>query len=422
MNVTIRPGFAGGRIAAVPAKSIAHRALICAALAGGESHITGLALSQDIEATARALSAFGAGIRPISGGLAVRGTGGRLRPPAAPVDCGESGSTLRFLIPLAALCGAPVTFAGRGRLMQRPQTVYRRLFSDRGLPFAQREHTLTLAGPLPAGAYTVDGGVSSQFISGLLLALPLLAESSTLAVTPPFESRSYVGLTLAAMARAGVDVADGTPYRIQGGQQYKPCDFAVEGDWSNAAFPAVLGAVRGGVAVTGLDAASRQGDKALLDTLARCGARFAWREGALCFDAPAAPLRAADTDLADCPDLGPILMVLGLFCEGRTVLRGARRLRLKESDRVAAMEAEIRALGGRIESDENTVTVWGGPLHGGRVDSHNDHRVAMSMAVAALAAGVEVTVADAGAVAKSDPDFWRALAGLCKEGSIVETH
>ena len=422
MRVTVRPGFAGGTAAAIPSKSISHRALICAALAEGTSRITGLAFSQDITATAHALAAFGARIEPIPGGLAVTGVAGRPHRPNAPVNCSESGSTLRFLIPLAAACGGPVTFVGQGRLMQRPQTVYRDLFAARGLPFVQEGDRLTLSGPLPGGAYTVDGSVSSQFISGLLLALPLLAGDSTLDVTPPFESRSYVGLTLSAMARAGVLVTDEIPYRINGRQKYKSYNFSVEGDWSNAAFPAVLGAVRGGVAVTGLAPDSRQGDRALLDILTYCGANFTWRDGALCFEAPSRPLRAADADLADCPDLGPILMVLALFCQGKTVLRNTRRLRLKESDRVAAMEAEIRALGGRIDSDENTVTLYGGPLHGGCVDSHNDHRIAMSLAVAALAAGVEVTVTGAQAVAKSDPGFWRTLAGLCKEGTIVETH
>ena len=370
-------------------------------------------------ATARALAAFGARITPIPGGLRVTGVAGRPAAPQAPVDCGESGSTLRFLIPLASLCGAPVTFTGHGRLMERPQGVYRDLFRARGLRFEQRAGALTLQGPLPAGAYTVDGGVSSQFVSGLLLALPLLGAPSTLAVTPPFESKSYVDLTLAAMARAGVRVEHENPYSINGNQIYNAYDFSVEGDWSQAAFFAVLGAARGGIALTGLDEGSRQGDRVILDILRRCGARVRQEGGALCFDA--APLRAVEADLADCPDLGPILMVLGLLCQGRTVLHNARRLRLKESDRVAAMEQEIRKLGGRIESDENTVRVWGGPLHGGALDAHNDHRVAMAMAVASLAAGVSVTIAGAGAVAKSYPDFWDVLQTVCAEGSIHET-
>ena len=182
-------------------------------------------------------------------------------------------------------------------------------------------------------------------------------------------------LTLAAMARAGVRVEHENPYGINGNQIYNAYDFSVEGDWSQAAFFAVLGAARGGIALTGLDEGSRQGDRVILDILRRCGARVRQEGGALCFDA--APLRAVEADLADCPDLGPILMVLGLLCQGRTVLHNARRLRLKESDRVAAMEQEIRRLGGRIESDENTVRVWGGPLHGGALDAHNDHRVCL---------------------------------------------
>lgn len=416
MNAKIFPSKISGAVTAPPSKSMAHRAMLCAALAEGVSCITNLADSEDLRATRRVLTGLGARFAPIPGGFAVTGAA-RLTPPDSPLDCGESGSTLRFAIPLAALCGAPVTFTGHGRLLQRPQSVYEALFRGQGLQWRQTPDALTVGGPLRAGAWTVDGGVSSQFISGLLLAMPLLDAPARLTVRPPFESESYVGLTAQAMAAFGVPVRrEENTYWIEYGKKYNSANMAVEGDWSQAAFFAVLGAVRGGVTVRGLASGSRQGDKAVLDALARCGAAFVQDADGCHFEKSA--LRAAPIDLTDCPDLGPVLMVLGLFCQGETVLTGARRLRLKESDRIAVMEEEIRKLGGVISSTENTVTVRGGPLHGAQLDGHNDHRVVMAMAVAALCAGVPATIAGAEAVDKSYPAFFDDIRRL---GAEVET-
>ena len=234
--------------------------------------------------------------------------------------------------------------------------------------------------------------MSSQFISGLLFALPLLAGNSTLHLIPPVESRSYIDMTRAVQAAFGVqEPLAGRKHScsIPGGQHYHPCDYTVEGDYSQAAFPAVLGAACGGVTITGLAPDTLQGDAAILDILRRCGAVFTRTAEGISFEK--APLHGVDIDLADCPDLGPVLMVLGLLCEGTTVIRNAERLRLKESDRIAAMEAELRACGGVLESEGGTITVQGcadrlhapaGVLHG-----HNDHRVVMSLAVLSLEYG-----------------------------------
>ena len=404
-----------GRIAAPPSKSMAHRAVLCAALAKGTSHLHHLAFSKDISATLGAAGRLCARVTTGENDAVVEGLG-RFLPVDAPVDCCESGSTLRFLIPLASLTGQEVTFTGRGRLMERPQSVYKTLYQQQGLRFEQGADRLTVEGALTPGEYELAGNVSSQFISGLLFALPLLDGDSTLHLIPPVESRSYIDMTRAVQAAFGVTSRwlDGNTLALPGRQHYHPCDYAVEGDYSQAAFPAVLGAVCGGVTVTGLSPDTLQGDAVILDLLHRCGAQFT-REGDTVTFAKA-PLHGVDIDLADCPDLGPVLMVLGLLCEGTTVIRNAERLRLKESDRIAAMEAELRACGGVLESEGGTITVHGCAEHlhapEGILHGHNDHRVVMSLAVLSAAARLPLTVDDAEAIQKSWPNFFAAIRPL----------
>ena len=416
MLVTISPpARIGGTVSAPPSKSMAHRAVLCSALAKGTSHIENLEFSKDISATLAAAGQLCARVESGPADALVEGLG-HFRPVFGPVDCCESGSTLRFLIPLASLTGQSITFVGRGRLMERPQSVYETLYRKQNLHFEQANGQLTVAGSLRGGEYTLAGNVSSQFISGLLFALPLLAGDSTLHLIPPVESRSYIEMTRAAQAAFGVTShwLDDTTLCIPGGQQYHPCDYIVEGDYSQAAFLAVLGAVQGGITLTGLAAETLQGDAAILDILRRCGAKFTRTEAGLVFEQ--APLHGVDIDLADCPDLGPVLMVLGLLCEGTTVIRNAERLRIKESDRIAAMEAELRACGGVLSSEGGTITVQGckprlhapeAPLSG-----HNDHRVVMSLTVLALAAGIPLAINEAEAVQKSWPHFFDALKPL----------
>ena len=412
MVVNIRPPKAlGGTVTAPPSKSMAHRAVLCAALAQGTSHIENLEFSKDISATLAAAGQLCARVETSADDALVEGLG-KFRPITGPVDCCESGSTLRFLIPLASLTGQAVTFVGRGRLMERPQSVYEQLYRERNLHFEQSSAGLTVAGTLPSGEYTVAGNVSSQFISGLLFALPLLAGDSVLHLIPPVESRSYIEMTRAAQAAFGVTSQwlDDVTLAIPGGQHYCPDHYTVEGDYSQAAFLAVLGAVRGGVTIAGLAEKTLQGDAVILDILRRCGAKFT----GLVFEQ--SPLHGVDIDLADCPDLGPVLMVLGLLCEGRTVIRNAERLRIKESDRIAAMEEELRACGGMISSEGGTITIEGcaGALHApeGTLHGHNDHRVVMSLTVLALAAGIPLSIDDAEAVQKSWPHFFDALRPL----------
>ncbi len=411
-----------GTITAPPSKSMAHRAVLCAALAEGKSHITNLEFSKDISATLGAAGQLCAKVHTGKDDAVVEGLG-YFETLTAPVDCCESGSTLRFLIPIASLTGQEVTFAGRGRLMERPQSVYETLYREQNLRFEQAPSGLTVEGALTPGEYKLAGNVSSQFISGLLFALPLLDGDSTLHLIPPVESRSYIDMTRAVQAAFGVESRwlDEDTLFLPGGQHYHPCDYTVEGDYSQAAFPAVLGAVCGGVTIQGLSPETLQGDAAILDILRRCGAKFTRVGDTVTFEK--APLHGVDIDLADCPDLGPVLMVLGLLCEGITTIRNAERLRLKESDRIAAMEAELRACGGVLESEGGTITVHGcaGKLHApaGTLHGHNDHRVVMSLAVLALSTGLALTVDDAEAITKSWPNFFEAIKPLGAEVEYV---
>ena len=317
------------------------------------------------------------------------------------LPCRESGSTLRFLIPAALRFGGG-TFCGTSRLLDRGVGIYETLLRG-SVDFQRSSDTqLRVSGQLHSGAFAVPGNVSSQFISGLLFALPMLPGDSVLTVVPPFESRGYVDLTLDAMRRFCIRVdRTGDSFFVPGGQAYQAADETVEGDWSQAAFFCAMNALGGEIRLDGLNAASLQGDRVCQTLLARI------------------QLGYTEADLADCPDLGPVLMVLGLLCEGTTVIRNAERLRLKESDRIAAMEAELRACGGVLESEGGTITVHGcaDKLHApaGTLHGHNDHRVVMSLAVLALSTGLALTVDDAEAITKSWPNFFDAIKPLGAE-------
>ncbi len=415
MIAVLHPGRVSGCAATPPSKSIAHRALLCAGLARGLSRVRNLDLSQDVKATLGAVSGIGAKVTVRGSRADIVGKGG-LGTLTRPVDCNESGSTLRFLIPLLSLTGQRVEFTGKAQLFQRPLGVYRKIFEEQKLLFACSDRGLTVQGRLAPGSYQIPGNVSSQFITGLMLALPLLEKPSTIRVVPPFESRPYVEMTRRVLQEFGVqvtwDARDENLLHIPAPQYYHNRDWTVEGDYSQAAFFAVLGAVCGGVSVQGLSPDSSQGDRVILDILARCGARFTRQGDTVEFEKSS--LTATRIDLAQCPDLGPVLMVLGLFCSGTTEICNAGRLRMKESDRIAAMQQELAKFGAQMRVEEDTVYITGGPLQKPQepLSGHNDHRVVMSLAAAAVAAGCDVSISGAEAVEKSWPRFFEVLRAL----------
>lgn len=419
MKLQLSPQQIQGKVTLPPSKSMAHRAMLAAALAQGKSTISNLSFSQDMEATLGAIALLGAVVERGADFVTIIGNGGNFPPVTQLVDCCESGSTLRFLIPLFTHSGCAVSFTGKGRLMQRPQQVYATLFQEKGLSFQQEGEIITISGQFQGGDFCLDGSVSSQFITGLLYTLPLLAQDSTLHITTPFESRSYVQLTCQTLADFGVKTqwTGENTLHIPGGQRFQPLDYVVEGDCSQAAFWAVLGAVTGDITLSGVRPDTLQGDRVIFDFLAQAGAKFTENKGTYSYEKSS--LQGIEIDLADCPDLGPILMVMGLFAQGETKIYNAGRLRVKESDRIAAMESEIRKMGGDIRVQGDSIFLRHSKLAPStQLVSHNDHRIAMAMAVASAAAALPVTIDQANAVEKSYPDFFQVLAGC---GVTVET-
>ena len=397
MKAIIEPWMARGRISAPPSKSCAHRLLICAALAAGESRIDGAAISQDILATMDCVQALGAEIREENGSLFVKGCGGQFGAgDSLPVlPCRESGSTLRFLIP-TALCAGGGVFQGAERLMARGVSVYEELLKERGVTFAGERDSLTVKGKLRPGLYRLRGDVSSQFISGLLFALPLLKEDSAIEILPPFESRGYVDMTLEALDVFGirVDRQGEMRFLVPGGQCYQPAQVTVEGDWSQAAFFYGLNALGSQVEVTGLRSDSLQGDRV-------CERLLKEMTGG-----------SLQADLSDCPDLAPVLFAVAAGLEHGAHFTGTRRLAIKESNRASAMADELAKFGAEISVGENEVKIAPVTLHRPKeiLQGHNDHRVVMALAVLATRFGGVID--DAQAISKSYPEFFRDLAGL----------
>ena len=380
----IQPTPLSGTIPAIASKSMAHRLMICAVLAEEQTNIVCATTSRDMEATKACLTGLFAD--------------GRL-------PCGESGTTLRLLLPVAAALGKTVEFHMEGRLPQRPLAPLDEQLMAHGASISRRENILRCEGKLSPGDYTLPGNVSSQYISGLLLALPLLDAPSTLTVTGKVESEPYIHMTLAAMEKFGISVKkEENVYHIPTCGYQSPGSVTVEGDWSNAAFWLCAGALGKAVSVTGLDRNSLQGDKNIADILQNFGAKVTWEGDAIAVSP--GKLTACDIDAAAIPDLVPVVAVVASAAEGTTRIYNARRLRLKESDRLETVTQMLTALGGKVEQTEDGLCITGSPLIGGTVDSVNDHRIAMAAAVASILCKAEVTVLDAQAVEKSYPDFW----------------
>ena len=407
--VTLLPGGRWGAVRIPSSKSAVHRLLICAALGTGETRLELDGLSQDIRATAACLRALGAGIE-------IGETAIRVRPIEGPVSdavlpCGESGSTLRFLLPVAGALGATGSFAMEGRLPERPMETYEAVLTAHGMQIRREGSRLVFGGKLESGAYTLPGNVSSQYFSGLLLALPRLAGDSMLRAEGPLESADYIRMTEDALGLAGVRIErpSSAQWSIPGGQRFAlPNRLRAEGDWSNAAFFLCMGALsETGVTVEGLNLRSAQGDRAVLELLRQFGANVAINEEAGTVTVRRGEPRPFTVDAGAIPDLVPVLAVLACGAAGETRITHAARLRLKESDRLLSTARLIGDLGGEVEELADGLVIHGtGVLRGGRVDSFNDHRIAMSAAVAACLCSEPVTVEGADCVKKSYPAFW----------------
>lgn len=394
MKIEIKPSIAKGVIAAPPSKSFAHRFLICGALSHAQSKVHGISESDDMKATIGCLSSLGAKVQ--SQGDTVTIFGGLNPKKEVTLDCIESGSTLRFMIPVALASGAEkITFKGSERLVARGVEVYEQTFENRGITFEKGKDFITVKGQLESGKYVLRGDVSSQYVSGLMLALAMLNKDSEIEILPPVESRPYIDLTVATLAKFGVKIEEisQNTFFVKGGQTFKSGEYRVEGDWSNGAILLALDSFGSQVEVTGLDENSVQGDKACVEIF-----RTLEKENAV-------------IDLSDCPDLAPIAFAVAAEKNGATFV-GTERLKIKESDRAAVMAQELAKCGAQVEVKENCVVVKKRDLHSPTQTllSHNDHRIAMSLAVLMTKYGGQIDGAEA--VKKSYPNFWSDIKGV----------
>ena len=394
MRAVIRPSRAGGTVIVPPSKSMAHRALIAASLASSASVIDNLALSEDLQATIDCLHAMGAAVDYSNGTAIITGRVLEHTSEGAILPCRASGSTLRFLIPVVLTTDKCFSFTGDTSLFSRPLSVYETICRSQGLRFDLERDRLTVCGRLSATAYHVPGNISSQFISGLLFALPLLDGNSTICVAPPVESRPYIRMTLQSLSHFGVEAdVSGDRILISGRQEYCPTQYTVEGDWSSGAYLAALNLLDGKVSLTGLTSDSMQAD-----------AIFPSYYSTLQQGSPT-------LNLADCPDLGPICMAMAAALNG-AVFTGVRRLRLKESDRIAAMLEELSKFGGELVVEADQVRVPSATLHRPTrsLSAHGDHRIAMALSILCTLTGGVIEGAEA--VKKSYPSFFRDLRKL----------
>ena len=432
MIIRIDKPIQGGTVKAIPSKSEAHRLLICAALSDRETIVECSELSEDIEATACCLESLGATINHNGSNFHITplkilsylqpSDHSRVVRPHYPLNlnCGESGATLRFLLPLCGALGLPAAFNMRGRLPERPLGALEEQMISHGCTLSEAgQSPLTCKGQLKSGTYTLPGNVSSQFVSGLLMALPLLSGESVISLTNILESRPYVDMTLEALRLFGMTIYEenAQTFIIPGGQKYSsPVKAKAGGDWSNAAFWLSAGAIGGQVTCTGLDLNSRQGDRAIVELLADFGAHV--KHDMDTVTVIPGILRGIEVDAADIPDLVPVLAAVAATAEGKTIIRNAGRLRIKESNRLRTVTMLLSALGANITETEDSLVIIGREkLAGGEIESFGDHRIAMTAAILSASCSTPVVVHGAEAVKKSYPGFFddfHKLGGECK--------
>ena len=422
MDIRITKPIQGGKVKAVASKSDAHRLLICAALADGDTFVACPSRSEDIDATARCLKALGATVNYDQNGFFVTpiNTSSK-KEERLSLDCGESGATLRFMLPVCGALGMKVSILMEGRLPARPLgALYDEMVANGCVLSEQGISPLHCEGQLKSGTYTIPGDISSQYISGLLLALPLLPGESKICVTGVLESRPYVDMTLDSLRSFGVSIfeEDKQTFRIPGSQIFRsPKTLSVDGDWSNAAFWLCAGAIGPEITCTGLNLNSKQGDRAVIEILKRFGAEVCIENDSVTVSP--GHLRGLDINAENTPDLVPILAAVASVAEGTTIIRNAKRLRIKESDRLHSITTSLNLLGAQITERPDGLEIIGKKiLSGGTTKSFGDHRIAMTTAILSTVCSGEVILTNAEAVNKSYPGFFKdflALGGVCSE-------
>ena len=391
-------------IKAPPSKSMAHRAILAAMLSQEPCVVDNVCLSADVKATLSAAKSLGKNWTFSDGKVTF---GKKEQVDFANINANESGSTLRFLIPICGAMGVKTTFTGQGKLPQRPYDILANVMTKNGVQFDKNFGLpLTISGQLKSGVYHVAGDVSSQYITGLLYALPLLGGDSEIVLTTPLQSKGYVDMTLSVLNDFGIKIEQTeNGYKIKGNQQYKAKDFVVEGDWSNGAFWLVAGALNNGITVTGLDANSLQGDKQILSVLKQMGAKITQKQNEISLEK--STLKGVEIDVSQIPDLAPILSVALACANGKGKITNASRLKIKESDRLQAINDNLQAVGIKTLLGNDWVEIEGCPdIAGGNAKGFNDHRIVMSMAVLSTQTQNGITTNDAQAINKSYPDFF----------------
>jgi len=409
MKLELVPSKLGGSIVIPPSKSLAHRGIIASSLAEGTSKITNLNFSNDIKVTTNAMKSLGVDVEIFDDYEIIHGKEKLIRKNNI-IDCGESGSTIRFMIPISLLADGEVTFTGEGKLPTRPLGVFHKIFDEQGIEYkhGEKELPLTINGKLKSGRFEVRGDISSQFITGLLYTLPKLEGESEIIITTKLESVGYIDLTLDILDRFGIKIINENYERfiIPGNQNYKAHDYRVEGDFSQVAFWLVAGILNDGIDCLGMNPNSLQGDKAIIKILRDMGAKVTVEEDRISVEGSST--YGTTIDLSQCPDLGPIITVLASLSEGETRIVNSSRLRIKESDRITSMTTELNKLGANIVETKDGMIIQGvKTLKGGvEVDAWNDHRVAMALAIASSRCENPITLTGADSVKKSYPHFW----------------
>ncbi|MVX65126.1 3-phosphoshikimate 1-carboxyvinyltransferase [Clostridium chromiireducens] len=431
-NLKIYPRKLSGEVKIPPSKSMAHRAVICAALGDGISKVTNIDYSDDIIATIEAMSSLGAKITKKEDYLEVYGINSQENIEANSVkdertiDCNESGSTLRFLVPIAALFEGVNRFVGRGNLGKRPLDTYYKIFDEQGIKYSHKEGILDLKteGKLKSGEFKMEGNISSQFITGLLFTLPLLEGDSKIIITTEMESKGYIDLTLSAIKEFGVEIINNNyeEFIIKGNQIYKSIDYRVEGDYSQAAFFFCADALSNDVVLNDLKLDSLQGDKEVIDILERMGLKLNSKNNGL-IGSVSNCLKATIIDGSQCPDIIPVVSLVAALSEGTTEIINAGRLRIKECDRLAAVTSELNKLGAKITEKEDGLIIEGVKELKGNVEvwSHKDHRIAMTIAIASTMCSEPIVLKDYECVSKSYPEFWndfKDLGGVFDEWNV----
>ena len=407
-HVEIIPSSLKGTIKIPPSKSLSHRAVIAGSLCHGKSKIDNLLYSDDITATCEAMKNLGIHMNRIGEALEINGPN-HLKVLGREIECLESGSTLRFLIPIALLTGQEVSFHGRGKLVSRPLDAYTKIMNEQNISYDYRGSLpITLKGRLKPGDFYVTGDVSSQYITGLLFVLPLLDGDSRIIITGPLESKGYVDLTMDILNKFSIKVEheEYKTFHIKGNQKYMPTDYRVEGDYSQAAFWIVAGTLGESTACLDLDQNSSQGDKAVVDIVKAMGGNITLGNHTII--TKKAQTHGVTIDAAQCPDIIPVLTVLAALSEGKTEIINAARLRIKESDRLKAITTELNKLGADVsELSEGLVINGTSKLRGGIVESWDDHRIAMALAIASIKCTGPVVIKNSHAVSKSYPGFFQ---------------